>query len=157
MKQFLLIAYRAASTIRFNRMYSKINEKLIHAYVCTDASDYRHKCHPDFGYRKGERGSLPRPHLGCRCRVEEEANRHTRGRSVHHRMRGQASGAGVPELYRSMSLEVEDEKDHRGSRPPSSSETRPWRPRSSRLPSMPLQVALPQHIPREEGIRAPPF
>ena len=41
MKQFLLIAYRAASTIMFNRMYSKINEKLINAYVCTDASDIR--------------------------------------------------------------------------------------------------------------------
>lgn len=47
-------------------------------------------------------------------------------------MGGRDLGTGVPELYRCASLEVEDEKEHQRSPPPSSTGTRLSRPRSSR-------------------------
>ena len=48
-------------------------------------------------------------------------------------MGGRDLGTGVSELYRCASLEVEDEKEHRHSPPPSSTGTRLSRPRSSRI------------------------
>ena len=69
-------------------------------------------------------------------------------------MGGRDLGTGVPKLYRCASLEVEDEKEHRRSPPPSSTGTRLSRPRSSRTAAA---GAPRQHILRQEGLRAALF